>query len=61
VQPSSPAAAPSDRMTERRETLKYEERIMSLLFALFLIGAPLIYLIADAMISSPSTSYRPGT
>jgi hypothetical protein len=32
---------------------------MSLVFALFLIGAPFIYLIADTFMSPPTTSYRP--
>jgi hypothetical protein len=33
---------------------------MSLMFALLLIGLPLIYLVADTFMSSPTTSYRPG-
>jgi hypothetical protein len=32
---------------------------MSLVFALVLIGLPLIYLVADAFKSSATTSYRP--
>jgi hypothetical protein len=33
---------------------------MSLVFALFLIGAPFIYLVADTFMTSPTTSYRSG-
>src|SRR3569833_3074263 len=61
VLPNNPEQGCAFTLCQHRHAdfLRFEETFMSLVFALLLIGLPLIALVVDAFMSPATTAYRP--